>query len=109
MLIVLAVNWPPHAPAPGQADASTAASSASSMRARGVGAHRLEHLLERDVAPAVPAGGDRAAVQDEPGDVEAAQRHRRGGDGLVAADDEHQAVERVAARHQLDGVGDHLA
>ena len=31
VLIVLAVNWPPHAPAPGHADASTAASSASSM------------------------------------------------------------------------------
>ena len=32
VLIVLAVNWPPHAPAPGHADSSTARSSASSTR-----------------------------------------------------------------------------
>ena len=32
MAMVLAVNWPPHAPAPGQAFASSASSPASSMR-----------------------------------------------------------------------------
>ena len=32
MAMVLAVNWPPHAPAPGQALASSASSPASSMR-----------------------------------------------------------------------------
>ena len=45
--IVLAVNWPPHAPAPGEATASSSASSSSVMRARGVRADRLEHVLDR--------------------------------------------------------------
>ncbi len=46
--IVLAVNWPPQAPAPGQASRSTAVSSLVVDLARAVRADRLEHLLDRD-------------------------------------------------------------
>ena len=40
---------------------------------------------------------------------EPAEHHGHGGDGLVAAGDGHDAVEHVAARHELDRVGDDLA
>ena len=49
MAMVLAVNWPPHAPAPGQALASSASRPASSMRAGGVGADAFEDILNGDV------------------------------------------------------------
>ena len=57
----------------------------------------------------MPARHDRAAVDDQAGDVEARQRHRRGRDGLVAADQHDHAVEAVAAGDQFDRVGDRLA
>ena len=43
------------------------------------------------------------------GDVEPRERHRRAGNRLVAADQHDERVEQVAARDQLDRVGDHLA
>ena len=48
--IVLAVNCPPHAPAPGQAHASSACSSRVGHLPGGVRADRLEHVLDRHVA-----------------------------------------------------------
>ncbi len=47
-------------------------------------------------------------VEDETGDAEARNGHRRARDGLVAAAQRDHAVEVVAARHELDGVCDHL-
>jgi hypothetical protein len=81
------------------------------------GAHRsgrvradaLEHVLDRDVATAVPPRCDRAVVEDEARDVEAAERHHRRRDGLVAAHEANEAVEEMPPRDQLDRVGDHLA
>ena len=52
---------------------------------------------------------DRAAVEHEARDVEARERHHAAGNRLVAADEDDEAVEAVAARDQLDRVGDHLA
>ena len=74
-----------------------------------VGADHLEDVLDGHVAAPVAARRDRAVVEDEPGDVEARQRHRGRRDRLVAADQAHEPVEEVAARGQLDRVGDHLA
>ena len=79
------------------------------MRAGGVGADRFEDVLDGDVAIVPAARRDRAAVEHEAGNVEARQRHHRGGNRLVAADQHHQRVEQVAARDQLDRVGDDLA
>ena len=72
--IVLAVNWPPQAPAPGEAASSSSVSSSSVDLAGGVRADRLEDVLDRDVAALVAAGRDRAAVE----------HHRRGRRGARA-------------------------
>ena len=48
--MVLAVYWPPQAPAPGQATFSSAVSSASVILPRAVRADGLEDVLNRDVA-----------------------------------------------------------
>ena len=77
--------------------------------ARGVRANRFEDVLDRHVLAAIAAGCDRPAVEDQPGDVEARERHHCGGDRLVATDEADEPVEVVAARHELDRVGDHLA
>jgi len=71
--------------------------------------HGLEDILDGEVAIVEPPRLDGAAVEDEPGDVHPAERHGSRGDGLVTADDEDEAVEAVAARDQLDGVGNELA
>ena len=77
--------------------------------ARVVGADRLEDVEDGDVAAVPVAGGDRAAVEQDRGDVEPGQRHRAAGDRLVAGAEGDDRVELVAAGHQLDRVGDHLA
>ncbi len=61
--MVLAVNWPPQAPAPGQAWSSISSSSASVILPRSVGADRFEHILNGDVAAVVVAGQDGAAIE----------------------------------------------
>ena len=107
--IVFAVNWPPHAPAPGQATSSSSCTSSLLMLPGRGGADGLEDVLDRDVAAAEAPRRDRAVVEDEPGHVEARERHHRGRDRLVAADEADEAVEQVAAHDELDRVGDHLA
>ena len=74
-----------------------------------VGADRLEHVLDRHVLAAEAPGRDRAVVEHERGEVEPRDRHHRGRDRLVAADQADEAVEEVSARDELDRVGDHLA
>ena len=74
-----------------------------------VRSHRLEHVLDRHVATPEPARRDRASVEHESWEVEARERHHRRRDRLVAPDQADETVEEVAARDQLDRVGDHLA
>src|SRR5499427_8235485 len=81
-----------------------------------VGAESLEHVLDGQVAIGEGALGaraapehDGAAVQHEAGDVETPQHHGHGRDGLVAPGDGDEAVEHVAARHQLHRVRHYLA
>ena len=107
--IVLAVNWPPHAPAPGQAHASSACTSSSVIfpAARAPTASNTSWIVTS--WPSEAAGRDRAVVEDEARDVEPRERHHRGGDRLVAADEADEAVEQVAVGDELDRVGDHLA
>ena len=54
--IVLAVNWPPQAPAPGDATSSSSVSSSSVHVAGRVRAHALEHVLDRHVLALVAPG-----------------------------------------------------
>ena len=53
-------------------------------------------------------GQDRAAVQEDGGQVEADGRHHHAGQALVAAGDRDDAVEALGVDHELDGVGDDL-
>ena len=109
MAIVFAVNWPPHAPAPGLATFSSSARSSSLICPGGVLADRLEDLLDRHVLAVEAARVDRAAVEHHAGDVEARERHD--GAGIVLSQPLMQTmrVEEVAARDELDRVGDDLA
>ena len=52
---------------------------------------------------------NRAAIEHHAGNIQPAQRHDDSRHILVAAADAHQAVEEIAARHQLNRVCDHFA
>ena len=69
---------------------------------------RLKDVLDRHVSPAEAAGGDRAVVEDETGDVEPGEGHHRRRNGFVAAHQADETVEEVAAGDELDRIGDHL-
>jgi hypothetical protein len=72
-----------------------------------VRAQRLEECEQTDRLAIQASRQDRAAVEDEAGKVRAAQRHHRGGVGLIAGGEAtHEPVEAVTARDQLDRVGD---
>ena len=107
--IVLAVNWPPHAPGPGEAALSSSLSSSSSIlpAAWAPTASKTSWIVTS--LPLKRPGADRAAVEHHAGDVEAGQRHHAAGDRLVAARQGDHAVEHVAPGNQLDRVGDDLA
>ena len=74
-----------------------------------MGADRLEHLLNRDLAAVDDARHDGPAVVNQARDIHPRQRHGRSRNGLVAADDADHAVQLVALDRQLDGVGHNLA
>ena len=74
-----------------------------------VRADRLEDALHRHIFPLIGAGKDRAVIEDESRNVQAAERHRGARAGLVAAGEADDAVEAVAHGDELDGVGDDLA
>src|SRR5438876_817761 len=66
-------------------------------------------IARRWRTPLVEPRVDRSVVENHGRDVEAAERHHRGGNGLVAADEADETVEQVAPGHELDRVGDDLA
>ena len=107
--MVLAVNCPPQAPAPGQATIFEQLEVAVDHPAGRVRADRFEHVLNRHLAAVELPRRNRAAVEHHAGHVQPRQRHDPAGNRLVAADQHDQAVEAVAARDELDRVGDHLA
>ncbi len=78
-------------------------------RAGAVRADSLEHILDGDCLAGDAARHDRAAVEDDARQIEPCRRHRRGGQSLVAADQEQHAVERMAAHGELGRIGDQLA
>ena len=106
--MVFAVNWPPHAPAPGQAGFKRFKPGIVNAT-RCVRADALEDILNRDVDSIQFAGRNGSAVEHHAGNVEAAERHDDAGHVFIAAADADQAVKEIAARDQLDGVGDHFA
>src|SRR5207245_8985384 len=66
----------------------------------------LKDVLHVETAPLVLAVHDRAAVEHHAGQVQAGHGHDDAGNGLVTARDAHEAVEEMAAHHQLDGIRD---
>ena len=77
--------------------------------ARGDRTDRLKDVHQCDVAAAMAAGGDRATVEGQSRDVDPDESHHGGRNRFVAAHDQDQAVEEMAARDQLNRIGDHLA
>ena len=73
------------------------------------GADGLEGVDDRDVVAVDLAGHDRAGVQEDAGQVEPRGGHHHAGQALVAAGQQHRAVEPLGHHHGLDRVGDHLA
>ena len=74
-----------------------------------VRADRLEDALHRHILPLIGAWKDRAVIEDEPRNVQAAERHRGARAGLVATGEADDAVEAVSCGNEFNGVGDDLA
>ena len=108
--IVLAVNWPPQAPAPGQASSSSSRELLVGHLAGGVGADGLEDVLDRDVV-AVEAAGRRSSRRraSRPGTSRRASAITVPGIVLSQPTSATTRVEQVAAGDELDRVGDDLA
>src|SRR5207248_9537960 len=72
---------------------------------RGVCAHCFEHVLNRDILPAILAGGDSAAIKNQTGNVQPGKRHGSRRNSLVTSDYAHNCVEHLAATNQFNGIG----
>src|SRR3954447_26823753 len=113
--IVLAVYWPPQAPAPGEAWLSRSVSS-SSVRSPAAWAPTPSNTswivtsLSRQRPGAIEApqritlGALPAAEEHHARHVEPSQRHHAARDGLVTARHGDHRIEHVPARHELDRV-----
>src|SRR5260370_24748166 len=54
------------------------------------------------------AGSDRTAIENESGNVQASERHDAAGNCLVAADENHECIEKISARDKFYRVGNHF-
>src|SRR2546426_12568912 len=78
--------------------------STAGMRADG-----FKHVLNRNGVVLEAAGGNRAAVENESGDIQSRQGHDATRNGLVAANEDDERIEEVAPGDQLDRVRDDFA
>src|SRR3954447_7002095 len=93
--IVLAVNWPPHAPEPGEATFSSSISSSSVMRPAAWAPTASKTFWIVTSWPLYFPGMIGAAVEHEPRQVEPGEGHDRAGQGLVAGGERDHRVEEV--------------
>ena len=107
--MVLAVNIPAHEPSVGHALCSMRLQLLIGEGVDCVSAHRFEDLSDVEGPVAQPAGKDRAAVQEDAGQIDPGGSHQHAGKGLVAAGQGDHAVEPLGVHHRLDRVGDDLA
>ena len=105
---MLAVNWPPQAPAPG-GDLLERVQFLVAHAPRGVCADGLEDLLDRDLGAVEVARADGAAIEHQRRHVQAGEGHDAAGNRLVAAGDGEHGVEVVGRGDELDRVRDQLA
>ena len=112
--MVLAVYMPPQAPSPGQMAFSMRVQVLEAHLAGGAGADGFERVDEGDflfgaVLELDPAGHDGAGVEEDGGEVQAGGGHQHAGQRLVAAGQQHGAVDPLGLHDGLDGVGDDFA
>ncbi len=67
------------------------------------------NILNRDGVTLELAGSDRAAIENEPGNIQARQGHDSAGNGFVATDEHNQGIEEIASCDKLDRIGDDFA
>ena len=75
----------------------------------GAGADGLEDVDDRQVPVVEPPGHGRPGVEEDAGQVEARGGHEHAGQRLVAAGEQHRAVQPLREHHRLHRVGDDLA
>src|SRR6266478_837003 len=68
----------------------------------------FENVLDSDGMAFKLARGNRAAVQNEARNIQPGEGHDAARNGFVAADEHNKGIEKVSARHQLDGIGDNF-
>ena len=112
--MVFAVNWPPQAPGPGTGRSFHGFELIVRDLAGGMRTDGFKYVLDGDIDERAVgllqlARSNGAAVEHEAGDIQAAHGHDGAGHVFVTASDTDDAVEEVAARYQLDRVGDDLA
>ena len=108
LAMVLAVYMPPQAPSPGQIARSIASTSVPGDQPAGAGADGLERVGDRHLPVPHVAGHDRPGVEEDGGQVEPRGGHQHPGQALVAAGQQHRAVEALGLHHGLHRVGDDL-
>ena len=94
--MVLAVNCPPHAPAPGHAATFQCDEPCVGHLAAGVGADGFENILNGYGVTFKLSGSDGTAVENKPGNIQPGQRHDAAGNGFVAADENDERVEKIS-------------
>ena len=72
-------------------------------------ANRFINRTDRVILTAPMSGHNRPAVQHESGNVQTRERHAACRNRLVAADQTHERVEIIRARHQFNRIGDEVA
>ena len=107
--MVLAVNWPPQAPALGQATHSSSCSSSSDMLPAACWPTASNTSTTVTSRPLNFPGRIEPPYMKTRRHVEAQHRHHHAGQRLVAAGEADQRVVAVAADRQLDRVGDDVA
>ena len=91
--------------------ASTSSRGHQPARARADGLERVDdrHVRLGAVGQLGHAGQDRTGIEEDAGQVEPGGGHQHAGQRLVAAGQQHRAVEALGLHHRLDAVGDDLA
>src|SRR5262249_49130735 len=74
-----------------------------------VSANGFENILNSEITLPQMARRNGATVEREPGNIQTRQCHHHSRVSFVATGKTYQRVEVIAARHQLDGICDHLA
>ena len=76
---------------------------------RGLGAHGLEYVLDRQVPAVEVSGKDGPSIEEHRGQVQSGACHEHPRQALIAAGNGDHAVEPFGVHHEFDRVGDDLS